>query len=185
MISEKPLADDAPWGCASLSCGHRMKAVDYAAGQKSLMQEICSLNRESPKEFESFLTKYRGALHETNTFVLQVKYALTQLYGNSPGHRLSEMKETQLERKASLTEELLEISEVIEPGLSSFRGFLLIDLYRCKRELLMRYTTKKMLTDEREREQRIQEIGELLRRAEMTMGFDPNMKSLMEDVTMM
>lgn len=185
MISEKPLHDDAAWQCASVSCDKRMKAEEYAAGQTSLMHEICSLSRDSPKEFEAFLGKYRGALHETNTFVLQVKYALTQLYGNCPGHKLNELKETQLERKASLTEELLEISEVIEPGLSSFRGFLLVDLYRCKRELLMRYSTKGMLTDERERDQRIQEIGELLRRVEMTMGFDPNMKQLLEDITMM
>lgn len=183
MISQDPLQEDALWRCTSLSCDHRIKADVYEAGQKSLMHEICSLTRDSPKEFEAFLSKYRGALHETNTFVLQVKYALTQLYGNSP--RLGEMKETQLERKASLIEELLDVSEVVEPGLSSFRGYLVVDLYRCKRELLKRYSAKGMLMNERERDNRIQEIGELLRRVEETMGFDPNMKALLEDLTMM
>lgn len=183
MISEDPLVDEASWKCASLGCGHRMKGEVYAAGQKSLMHEICSLNRDSPKEFEAFLTKYRGALHETNTFVVQVKYALTQLYGNSPGLRLDQMKETQLERKASLIEELLDISAVIEPGLSSFRGFLYVDLYRCKRELLKRYSTKGMLATEFEKAKRIEELGELLSRVEETMGFDPNMKALIEDIT--
>ena len=185
MISEEPLSDEADWRCTSLSCNNRMKSDLYSAGQKSLMHEICTLNRDSPKEFEAFLSKYVGALHETNTFVLQVKYALTQLYGNSPGHRLDQLKEIQLERKASLTEELLKISEVIEPGLSSFRGFLLVDMYKCKRELLMRYSTKGMLTDDRERDSRVQELGELLRLVEETMGFDPNMKPLLEDMTTM
>lgn len=185
MISEQPLKDEAPWHCTNMSCDNRMKWDVYEAGQKSLMHEICSLSRDSPKEFEAFLSKYRGALHETNTFVLQVKYALTQLYGNSPGHRLDEMKETQLERKASLMEELLEVSEVIEPGFSSFRGFLLVDLYRCKRELLKRYSMKGMMVMAHERDRRIQELGELLRRVEETMGFDPNMKALLEDITML
>lgn len=174
------MKDEGQWKCTSMSCDHIMKADVYNAGQKSLMHEICSLNRESPKEFEGFLAKYRGALHETNTFVLQVKYALTQLYGNCPGHGLDEMKMTILERKASILEELLEISDVIEPGLSSFRGFLLIDLYRCKRELLKRYTAQGLLVD-----MRIEEIGELLKGVEETMGFDPNMKALLEDITMM
>lgn len=185
MIADQALDDESVWRCTSLSCDHRMNADIYTAGQKSLMHEICSLNRDSPKEFEGFLSKYRGALHETNTFVLQVKYALTQLYGNCPGHRLTELTLIQLERKASLVEDLLKVSEVIEPGLSSFRGFLLVDLYRCKRELLKRYSVKKMLVDERDREQRVQEIGELLRQVEEAMGFDPNMKTLLEEATML
>lgn len=185
MISEQPLQDDAVWRCASLSCDHSLPGDVYAAGQKSLMHEICHLGRDSPKEFEAFLSRYRTVLHETNTFVLQVKYALTQLYGNCVGHRLYEMKETQLERKVDLCRELMEVSAVIEPGLSSFRGFLAVDLYKCQRELLGRYTRKKMIVDEHERERRVKELGELLQQVEETMAFDPNMKSLLEDVLMM
>lgn len=181
MISEKPLHDNGRWRCASLNCNHAMSADVYSAGQKSLMHEICSLNRESPKEFEAFLSKYRGALHETNTNVLQVKYALTQLYGSCAGHRLTEMKETQLERKVDLCQELLEVSVAIEPGLSSFRGFLVVDLYKCKRELLKRYSAKGMLVDDRERLERVKEIGDLMEQMERTMSFDPNMKALLED----
>lgn len=39
-----------------------------------------------------------------------------------------ELGETDLERKISLCMELLEIAEVLEPGMSLFRGKLLLDL---------------------------------------------------------
>lgn len=59
-----------------------------------LQFEIENLPKRSPYDLELFLEKYclrrNGAngevlLHATNTFVLQIKYALTQLYGNVGG----------------------------------------------------------------------------------------------------
>lgn len=53
-----------------------------------MLKEIDSLDKTSVKAFEEFLFRYREILHEKNTHVLQVKYALTQLYGNAPGFSL-------------------------------------------------------------------------------------------------
>lgn len=50
-----------------------------------MQNEINSLKKTSPKQFEEFIHRYRDTLHERNTHVLQVKYALTQLYGNVNG----------------------------------------------------------------------------------------------------
>lgn len=141
------------------------------------MHEICVLNRKSPRDFEAFLTKYKGALHESNSFVLQIKYALTQLYGNVDGFALTQMTEVLLERKASLCEELLQIALIIEPGLSSFRGFLLVDLYTTKMELLKRYKSKGMLL-EGEHEKRCAELAQLLKDIETVNALDSNGKKM-------
>jgi len=51
-----------------------------------LQQEIESLDKTTPEAFEDFLYRHRIELHETNTHILQAKYALTQLYGTAPGY---------------------------------------------------------------------------------------------------
>lgn len=58
-------------------------------GNKSLQREIENIPKNSPKSFEEFLIKYQLILHDKNTHVIQIKYALTQLYGNVPGFYLN------------------------------------------------------------------------------------------------
>lgn len=93
-----------------------------------LTREIMGLEGGTPKDYEAFLGKYNGTLHDTNTHVLQVKYALTQLYGNVAGFMLNELDEATLERKISLCNELMDAAQVLYPGWTEFRGNLLLDL---------------------------------------------------------
>lgn len=86
VISTNPMNDAAEWHCQL--CPHHLSAKQINLGNTAMEKEIASLNRNSPKAFEEFLFRYRDTLHERNTHVLQVKYALTQLYGNAPGFSL-------------------------------------------------------------------------------------------------
>lgn len=191
LLSVNPFDMASDWTCEK--CEWQMSATNYQYNQKRLQFAIENIDRQAPYDFEAFLEKYcyygtqtaNGTtdiidsnilLHEQNTFVLQVKYALTQLYGNVPGfmyngtsfaiarnlfflfldflasfwsvfncfifviHSIgfirsfswcfsfAEICETDLKRKISLCEELLEVVEVLEPGKSIFRGKLLADL---------------------------------------------------------
>lgn len=83
LNSLEPLNESAKWQC--FVCRHEYDGEKIIASDNRLVKEIRSLNKETPKELEEFLFKYRHQLHETNTHFLQVKYALTQLYGNSRG----------------------------------------------------------------------------------------------------
>lgn len=78
--------NDAGWKC--LLCPHEIPAKQIIWGNNAMTKEIESLDKSSPKQFEEFLHRYRDTLHEKNTHVLQVKYALTQLYGNVEGFYL-------------------------------------------------------------------------------------------------
>lgn len=87
MRSADPLDRKAPWECPN--CLHRIQFRQVVIGNKSLSDEIDKLNKKSPMEFERFLDRYSGTLHARNTYTLQVKYALVQLYGNVAGFYLN------------------------------------------------------------------------------------------------
>lgn len=189
LLSDNPFDSSSDWSCNR--CDFQMDATNFQYNQNRLQFAIENIDRYAPYDFEAFLEKYcyhpkqtaNGTsndiidsnilLHERNTFVLQVKYALTQLYGNVSGflwhgtfvfhcitlqclvfghwnkcrvssvysilfvihsfiHSLfswsAEICETDIKRKISLCQELIQVVRVLEPGKSIFRGKLLVDL---------------------------------------------------------
>lgn len=105
LVSNDPLDDSADWSCAS--CSFQMDSGSYQLISNRLKFAIENIPKHSPYDFELFLEKYcypekqiaaksngisletrtEALLHEKNTFVLQIKYALTQLYGNVSGFK--------------------------------------------------------------------------------------------------
>lgn len=77
----------APWKCRL--CSHEITAKQISWGNNAMQKEIVALPKNSPRPYEEFIIKYQGTLHERNTHVLQVKYALTQLYGNVKGFQMN------------------------------------------------------------------------------------------------
>lgn len=87
MISTNALDQNADWKCTN--CDHVVTAKQMRWGNDALKMEIRGLNKKRPQNFEDFLVKYRNTLHATNCHFLEVKYALSQMYGNMEGFRLS------------------------------------------------------------------------------------------------
>lgn len=100
LISNNPFDAASDWTCAH--CEWQMSATNFQYACKRLQFAIENIDRQSPYDFEAFLEKYvhhpsqtaNGTgdiidsnilLHEQNSFVLQVKYAIVQLYGNVSG----------------------------------------------------------------------------------------------------
>lgn len=86
IISTNSLDAGAVWQCKQ--CNHEISAKQIKWGNNALQSEIGNLNKTDPTEFEQFLVKYETTLHPLNTHVIQIKYALTQLYGNIRGFSL-------------------------------------------------------------------------------------------------
>ncbi|XP_063903884.1 SET domain-containing protein SmydA-8 isoform X2 [Zophobas morio] len=126
-ISCDPLDRQADWKCEK--CGFLVVSEEIAWRNESLKREVSQLDKADPGSLEEFLDRYKTVLHEKNSFALQVKYALTQMYGNMEGYRLEELSDQLVDRKVQLCEELLDVAEILEPGLSRFRGSLLYDLH--------------------------------------------------------
>jgi hypothetical protein len=83
IISSSPLEASAPWKCEI--CSHMIPGRQMAWGNDSIRQEITALDKSKPQALEDFLDKYKDSLHPTNWHMLQVKYALSQMYGNMSG----------------------------------------------------------------------------------------------------
>lgn len=95
MISNNPLDSATEWTCEQ--CNFQIPAPHVSLILNRLQFEIENLPKHSPYDLELFIEKYclrrNGAngeilLHQNNTFILQIKYALTQLYGNVSGFLL-------------------------------------------------------------------------------------------------
>lgn len=86
MISMDPLDSKANFKCEV--CDHEIAAKQVNWGNEALRNEILSLNKTDPKQFETFLNKYKDILHSNSSHVLEVKYTLSQMYGNLNGYNI-------------------------------------------------------------------------------------------------
>lgn len=86
MISTNPFDPNAMWTCEK--CDHTIDGKQIVWGNESIRKEILNMDKSQPKYLEEFLIKYKDLLHPTNYHVLEIKYALIQLYGNIDGFNL-------------------------------------------------------------------------------------------------
>ncbi|XP_067613512.1 SET domain-containing protein SmydA-8 [Eurosta solidaginis] len=180
IISTNPLDNGAIWKCQL--CPHEIPAKQISWGNNAMLKEIESLKKFSPRAFEEFLHRYRDTLHEKNTHMLQVKYALTQLYGSVPGFRMQEMTDAAVKRKVELCRELLEVADVLDGGWSIFRGNLLLDLQealvvQAKREFEQGLLTKTNV------QEKLTEAMDMLKEAVEIMKLEPDMQEFLKERT--
>lgn len=83
IVSTNPLENNAEWKC--ITCSHKVQAKQMTWGNEAIVKDLQSLDKTNPKEYEEFIIKYEQALHPTNYHIIQIKYALTHMYGHIPG----------------------------------------------------------------------------------------------------
>ncbi|KAH8419595.1 hypothetical protein KR222_008130, partial [Zaprionus bogoriensis] len=189
IISLDPLDNAAGWKCQL--CSVTQTARQVLTQDAKLQQELESVEK-TPVALEDFIYRHRIELHETNTHILQAKYALTQLYGTAPGFAMdgecskylfyylfiticacTELSEQSLQRKVELCEQLLQLSELFDSGWSIFRGNLLIDLEEA-------VVTQALRSDEpKECEEKLKKAAQLLEEITNIMKHEPEMQQLL------
>ncbi|XP_034230116.1 uncharacterized protein LOC117638970 [Thrips palmi] len=131
LQSGAPLDRTADWRCPR--CGFTLSADQMAMGHRRLCAQVAALRLEDAVEAEAFLAEHlgpRGLLHATSAHVLRVKQGLLgAAFAHIPGctPQLS-LSDDQLERAIAMSEEMLGVAAVLEPGLSVLRGSLLLRL---------------------------------------------------------
>ncbi|KAH8244081.1 hypothetical protein KR038_000446 [Drosophila bunnanda] len=191
IISLNPLQNAANWKCQL--CNLKRSAKEVLTVDNQLQQELESLDKTTPVALEDFIYRHRADLHETNTHILQAKYALTQLYGSAPGYAMDgkilnifiyiyniysnnnalDLSEESLTRKVELCEELLKLADIFDGGWSIFRGNLLIDM----EEALVAQALRS--EEPLECERKLREAAELLREIRNIMKHEPEMQQLL------
>ena len=109
-------------------CSNSQRASQIRTGNMTIANELKELNRAKLENLMGFLTQYEPILGPTNAHVVEIKYAVVMLLANRKPYVLENLTQEQLELKASLAEQLLQLASMVEPGSSRWRGQLLLEL---------------------------------------------------------
>ncbi|CAG9767303.1 unnamed protein product [Ceutorhynchus assimilis] len=131
IMSSNPLDDSCEWKCHLCDYKTNGRAVRkvFAAIQNEIDQVEYVGGPEGIQQRETIFKKYRSVLHPKNAYMTILRSALTQLYGKAEGYTLEDLPDIILERKIELCHQLMEVLDVIEPGLSRIRGITLYELH--------------------------------------------------------
>ncbi|XP_023349079.1 uncharacterized protein LOC111717856 [Eurytemora carolleeae] len=143
ILAEDPLdlTPDAYWCCNS--CDTRIAALEMAGKERGIMMETYAMKRDDPLGMETFLEKYKTVLHKNHAFILEVEKQLSVAYGSFPGFQIETLSDKRLARKICYCSHLLDILDILEPGISTQKGLSLYDLWKGKEEMLRRLGLKK------------------------------------------
>ncbi|XP_014206977.1 protein msta [Copidosoma floridanum] len=78
---------------------------------------------------ENYMKKYRSVFHPRHAMLTIPRYSLSQLYGRVEDYFLDDMPDVVLEHKAEMCRLLLQVLDVVEPGLTRSRGMILYELH--------------------------------------------------------
>lgn len=74
------------------------------------------------ESYEDWIKEASVIFHQNHYLITGVKYTLSLLYGKTDGFLLQDLSHDLLQRKIKICEELLDIANIIQPGLSRLRG---------------------------------------------------------------
>jgi hypothetical protein len=72
--------------------------------------------------YEGFLKRHASLVHPNHFLFTSARQSLSQLYGRDEKYLLNTLTTNQLERKVAICRQLLDVADVVEPGLTRIRG---------------------------------------------------------------
>jgi hypothetical protein len=78
--------------------------------------------------FERFLKRHASLVHLNHFLFTSARQSLSQLYGRNEKYLLNTLTMEQLERKVAICRQLLDVADVVEPGLTRIRGIEINEL---------------------------------------------------------
>ncbi|CAH1406319.1 unnamed protein product [Nezara viridula] len=132
ITSTQPLDDNAPWKCSHCDNGITGNGVQriYLAIQEDMAElEQMEMDGEKLEATEKLLRKYKSVLHPRNGSNVLLWHSLSQMYGHTEGYSLDMLPDLLLERKSKFCKDLLDILNIVEPGLTRIRGLTLFEYH--------------------------------------------------------
>lgn len=174
VVSTKPLDMDASWACTK--CNQSILGRTVFWGNQQLYKELRGFDSSTARPLEQFLEHYQKALHPRHWFFMEAKFAIVKMFGNHPNYRYRDLSREQVEKKVSYCRELLELADVIDPGLSLFRGTLLFELQAALVALAKILLSNEIITKEKTQDY-MSEAVTLLHEASEILKHEPEMES--------
>lgn len=138
-----PYDSNTKWTCSE--CPTQLESEKVSALIENMDEQVESLitSRESTvDEVETVLKKLSQFLHPNHFHLFALKHSLIQLVGSKPGFETKHLSETRLQEKISMSQELLNLVDLIDPHairLSLYTGIVLYEMHLAVIELERRH----------------------------------------------
>eukprot|EP00092_Neocalanus_flemingeri_P021681 GFUD01023519.1.p1 GENE.GFUD01023519.1~~GFUD01023519.1.p1 ORF type:complete len:518 (-),score=116.80 GFUD01023519.1:53-1606(-) len=126
-IPKEPMNMKGDWICAK--CEAVVDGECVRKLLKSLQKDIEGLDRNDMAAVKNIVTKYAGKLHKNHGVLTELKQYLISGMGRLPGYEMEDLKESDHKQKILLCQEVLEVLDKVEPGLSLGRGLMMFELH--------------------------------------------------------
>jgi len=127
--------ENETYGCHV--CKDKNSFVDYDILEQKYFAIQNKLVKNSVDGLINIINDYSGLVHENHALLLEARQHLSAAIGRAPGYRYDQISEKHLQLKVTVSQKLLEIISVLEPGISKSRGITLLELTEAKSRLLL------------------------------------------------
>jgi hypothetical protein len=107
------------------TCAQTLEAKQVQDGHERLTGELKTIDRSNPSNLEDFLKKYVTVIPESHQLSREIQYSLVLLY-KTPSSQ--DLPTHQLLKKAVLCQQLLDLADILEPGMTKWRGQIIFEL---------------------------------------------------------
>ncbi|XP_052128934.1 SET domain-containing protein SmydA-8-like [Frankliniella occidentalis] len=173
LLPSDPLDDNADWRCDA--CGAPLAAEHVIQVVSSLDEQVGQAMEGAggADALEGTVAKLEKLLHPHHYHCLQVKHSLLQLYGGQL--EMSRLSAQQLQRKASLSREVLGVLLQLDPPLARlqlYAAVCLLELQRADLEALKRAQGEAGTGTAANTRAALQDMRALLQRATHALRFE-------------
>ena len=102
----------------------------------ALLRIQSRMDKEDVASMKELLSSHQPSLHPHHALLTETKQHLAAALGRADGYRWDQLSESDLKLKIAISEELLQLCDILEPGLSKCRGITLLDLAEARGRLL-------------------------------------------------
>ncbi|ODM98666.1 Protein msta, isoform A [Orchesella cincta] len=172
QLPAEPLDYNPVWNCNTCDYSLPNKTVDYIVeGIREEIQEAEQV-QSCVELLEGVIQKHSGkTVHPNHFTMIAILHTLSQFYGRVKGWGMPDLSYDALKRKEEICRKLLEVVDVLEPGLSRIRGSSMFELqqaiyFRIQKE----FEDGLISVDDLRRS--LEEVLELLKSANEILSFD-------------
>ena len=124
LLPKNPLDDKTIWVCSVCDVEENPEYVE--AVTRSIGEELIKLEKSNVSSCKSFLKKHSQNLHPNHYYLMDVKLALCQMLA----YKEYNTSDKDLVLKQKLCSDLMNVINIISPGISRLRGVVLYELQK-------------------------------------------------------
>ncbi|CAG7817876.1 unnamed protein product [Allacma fusca] len=170
-----PLDKDVNWTCDNCENKLPVQKVQKLVGEIKEEMDAIKEGESLIPSLENLLEKHSEiTVHKNHYLMISIVHSLSELYGRTKGWLIDDLSTNLLRRKEQHCRDLLQVLDIIEPGMTRIRGLTMYELHAALYFIAQREFTNDAMTAD-ELKVQLDTVLQLLRDAQEILLFDcPN-----------